>query len=351
MALEVDIEKTAGSFHLQTAFSCGNGVMGILGESGSGKSMTLKCIAGIEKPDRGRIVLDDRVLFDSERRICLSPQKRGVGYLFQNYALFPNMSVRENILCGCRFIKDQEARNKEAERMLELMKLGEVSALRPHQLSGGQAQRTALGRILVNRPDILMLDEPFSALDMHLRLKLQLELKSLLEKVGKPVIMVTHDRDEAFRMCDTIGVMKNGRMQAVKNTGELFDNPGSIEAAQINGCKNIADAVKTGDREVFVPSWNIHLKTEKPVKDSLCAVGIRAHYFYPQEKQNSFRIKLIREMEEPFEWVSEFRYEGQDEASPALWWRYPKDARPETMPKCLGVSPENVLLLIYNGGF
>ena len=123
MALEVDIEKRLGSFHLRAAFSCGREFMGILGASGCGKSMTLKCIAGIEKPDRGRIVLDSRVLFDSEKRITLPPQQRRVGYLFQDYALFPGMTVRENILCGLHREKDKQKREKRTEDMLELLRL------------------------------------------------------------------------------------------------------------------------------------------------------------------------------------------------------------------------------------
>ena len=345
MALEVEIEKRAGDFHLQTAFTCGQELLGILGASGCGKSMTLKCIAGIEKPDRGRIVLDGRVLFDSDRGISLSPQKRRVGCLFQNYALFPNRNVRQNILCGLQWEKDRARRENEAGRVIEMLGLSECEKLYPAQLSGGQAQRTALGRILVNRPEILMLDEPFSALDMHLRLKLQMELLNLLKDFGKPVLMVTHDRDEAFRMCRRLGVMERGRMLTVKDTRELFADPESRAAAAITGCKNISAAVKTGEHEVFVPSWNLHLCTDRPVGDHLTAVGIRAHHFSPSETRNRFRMKVIREMEEPFEWVSEFRMEGQQTDSPAVWWRYARELRPDTMPEYLGTSPESIMLL------
>ena len=218
MALEVNIEKRAGDFHLRVSFCSGEEFLGILGPSGSGKSMTLKCIAGIEKPDRGRIVLDGNVLYDSERGIHLPPQKRHVGYLFQTHALFPNMTVKQNILCGLHDEKDRQKKEHLVREMLRLLQLENTASLRPHQLSGGQAQRAALGRILVNRPDLLMLDEPFSALDAHLRLKLQMELKSLLNGYGRGVLMVTHDRDEAFRMCSRIGIMDDGRMLSVRKT-------------------------------------------------------------------------------------------------------------------------------------
>ena len=345
MTLEVDIEKRAGSFHLRAAFSCGKEFLGILGASGSGKSMTLKCIAGIERPDRGRIVLDGRVLFDSEKKINLAPQQRRVGYLFQHYALFPSMTVRQNILCGLQAEKDRRKREARAETMMEMLQIRELASLRPEALSGGQAQRAALGRILVNEPDLLMLDEPFSALDSHLRLKLQAELKSLLSGYGRGVIMVTHDRGEAYRMCDRLGVMEQGRMGKVKKTKELFADPETKEAAVMTGCKNIAAAEKTGDREVFVPEWNIRLATGRPVRDGLKAVGIRAHDLHPEEQANRFPVRVLQEMEEPFEWISEFLYQNQNPGSTPLWRRYPREFRCQESPEELGVSPDNILLL------
>lgn len=345
MTLDVDIEKQAGDFHLQAQFTCRDDFLGILGRSGCGKSMTLKCIAGIERPDRGWIVLDGHTLFDSDRKVNLPPQKRHVGYLFQNYALFPNMTVRQNILCGLHSEKDKAKKEEETDRVLALLQITETQGLRPAQLSGGQAQRVALGRILVNRPSLLMLDEPFSALDSHLRLKLQMELKELLSDYGHGFLMVTHDRDEAFRMCGKIGVMDKGRMLTVKPTKELFADPGTMEAAAITGCKNIVTAKKAGDHTVYVPDWNIRLETVKPVGDDLAGIGIRAHYFNPKTPVNVFPVRFVREMEEPFEWVSEFRYEGQAFDAPAVWWRYPKEKRLQQPPSHLGVSPANILLL------
>ena len=345
MALEVNIEKQAGSFHLRAAFSCGREFLGILGASGSGKSMTLKCIAGIEKPDRGRIVLDGKTLFDSDKNINLPPQQRRVGYLFQHYALFPGMTVRQNILCGLHAEKDRRKREEKADRMLEMLRIREIASLRPDVLSGGQAQRAALGRILVNEPDLLMLDEPFSALDTYLRLKLQAELKNLLSGYEHGIIMVTHDRDEAFRMCDRLGVMEQGCMETVKKTKELFADPETRAAAVLTGCKNIAAAEKTGDREVFVPDWNVRLETGAKVRDGLKAVGIRAHDFHPGEPANRFPVRILQEMEEPFEWIGEFLYQKQIPGSTPLWWRYPREFRNPEPPGALGVSPDDILLL------
>lgn len=345
MALEVDIEKRLGAFHLRAAFCCDRETLGILGPSGSGKSLTLKCIAGIERPDRGHIALDGQVLFDSQRKIDLPPQKRRVGYLFQSYALFPGMTVRQNLLCALHAERDRKARATRVDAMLKLLQLRDAADLRPEALSGGQAQRTALGRILLNAPDLMMLDEPFSALDAHLRLRLQMEMKDLLAGFGRGVLLVTHDRDEAYRLCDRLGVMSAGRMTTVKDTKALFADPETRAAAALTGCKNIADAVKTSPREVFVPAWNARLVTDVPVRDGLVAVGIRAHSFKPDEALNRFPVRILKEMEEPFAWVSAFRFEGQAPDAPALWWRYPRECRPTETPEALGVAPGEVLLL------
>ena len=345
MSLYVDIEKQLGNFSLKVSFESGDEILGLLGASGCGKSMTLKCIAGIEKPDRGKIILDGETLFDSERKINLTPQKRQVGYLFQNYALFPNMTVRENILCGLHREKDKSQREQILSETLELLKLTDLSNHKPNQLSGGQAQRTALARILVNRPRIMMLDEPFSALDSHLRLKLQMQLRDLLKHFGRGVLMVTHDRNEAYHMCNRIAMIDNGQLLTLKETKEFFANPESVPAAILSGCKNIAKANKVGDYEVEIPEWNLRLTTKERVRDNLSAIGIRAHYFNTRCPQNRYEVEFVREMEEPFEWVLEFRFKGQSPESESIWWRLSKDKKPAEFPKELGVAASNILLL------
>ena len=345
MSLLVDIRKQLGTFRLDVSFTAENGVTTLLGASGCGKSMTLKCIAGIEKPDEGRIVLDGEVLFDSEKKINLPPQKRRVGYLFQNYALFPNMTVRQNILCGLCREKDRAVREKRLREMLKLMQLESLENHKPAQLSGGQQQRTALARIVVSEPRVLLLDEPFSALDGHLRDSLKIELRDLLDRFGREVLMVTHDRNEAYNMSRMIAVMDAGRLLTVQPTKQLFADPGSAAAASLTGCKNIAEAVKCGEYEVEVPSWGIRLKSAVPVRDDLKAVGIRAHYFGVSTNQNRFPITYVEEMEEPFEIILQFRFLGQDPASPPIWWRIPKDRRPASFPGELGIAPANILLL------
>ncbi|MCR5663753.1 MAG: ATP-binding cassette domain-containing protein [Oscillospiraceae bacterium] len=345
MSLIVDIRKDLGGFKLEASFEAENGITCLLGSSGCGKSLTLKCIAGIEKPDRGRIELDGRVLFDSRRHVNLRPQERRVGYLFQNYALFPNMTVRQNLLCGLHREKDKGHREGRVKEMLRMLRLEELENRKPSQLSGGQQQRAALGRILLSEPKLLMLDEPFSALDAHLRDSLKIELRDMLLHYGREVLMVTHSREEAYTMSSRIAVMDQGRLLCVKDTKELFADPGSVAAAVLTGCKNIAEARKTGDHEVEVPAWGIRLETAQPVGDGLKAVGIRAHYFNPSARQNRFGVEFVETMEEPFESTLQFRCRGQDPVSPPIWWRVPKDRLPQRFPEELGVAPANVLLL------
>ena len=345
MSLHVDIRKRLGSFTLDVTFSAENGITSLLGASGCGKSMTLKCIAGIEKPDEGRIELDGTVLFDSAQKINLPPQKRRVGYLFQNYALFPNMSVRQNILCGLNREKDRDAKERRLREMLRMMQLEGLEDRKPAQLSGGQQQRAALARILVNDPQILLLDEPFSALDGHLRDSLKVEMRDLLERFGREVLMVTHDRNEAYNMSREIAVMDNGRLLTIKPTKALFADPGSVQAAILTGCKNIVEARRVDEHTVEIPEWGVRMETKDTVKEGLCAIGVRAHYFNPNAAQNRFPVRFIEEMEEPFETILHFRYENQREGSPAIWWRLPKEKRPRHFPAELGVAAANILLL------
>ena len=345
MSLIVDIKKKLGSFELESKFEAQNGVTCLLGPSGCGKSMTLKCIAGIEKPDSGHIALDGVVLYDSEKGINLPPQKRHVGYLFQNYALFPNMTVRQNILCGMRHEMDKAVKEEKLKKMLDMFQLNGLENHRPAQLSGGQAQRTALARIMVSEPQLLLLDEPFSALDAYLRGKLMIEMRDVLARFGREVIMVTHNRDEAYNMSREIAVMDSGKLLTVNKTKALFADPGSVPAAILTGCKNIAAAEKRGEYEVFVPDWGVTLTTAQPIGDDIKAIGIRAHYFNPTAPTNRCEVEYCDDMEEPFEWIIEFRFKSAALTAPSVWWRVTKDKRPQTFPAELGIASANILLL------
>ena len=218
MGLEVQMEKKFPGFQLNVDFHTEGGCMGILGASGCGKSMTLKCIAGIEKPDKGKIVLNGRILYDSEKKISLSVQERNVGYLFQDYALFPTMTVEQNLAVAMKGKKrEKEQKIKEQIRRFRLEGL---ERRYPSQISGGQQQRVALARMLLHQPEIIMLDEPFSALDGFLKDELQLEMLELLKDYGKDVLMVSHSRDEIFRFCDRLILLEDGKSILKGSTAE-----------------------------------------------------------------------------------------------------------------------------------
>lgn len=301
MGLQVEIRKELSGFTLEVAFHSENGVLGLLGGSGSGKSMTLKCIAGLLRPDEGHIELDGKVLFDSASRICLAPQRRNTGYLFQNYALFPNMTVARNILCG---YKGEEGQ-RELQRMLERFQLSGMEARYPHQLSGGQQQRVALARMMISRPQVLMLDEPFSALDAYLREEMQLEVSRMLEEYQGITLLVSHDRDEIYRLSDQIAIYDRGRIVRIGDKQEVFLHPQICAAATMTGCKNIFPAYACGTDAIAVPDWGVVLHTSGNVDASIAAVGVRAHYFdvVEREGENTLVCTIQSVVESPFEMI------------------------------------------------
>lgn len=230
MSLKVDIHKKFDGFSLDNSFETDDLITGFLGSSGCGKSMTLKCIAGIIKPDEGFISLNGRVLFDSSKGINIKPQERHVGYLFQNYALFPTMNVKKNILTGMSKNMDKSERAEELEKVLKLFQLEGLETHMPYQLSGGQQQRVAIARMLTSKPELILLDEPFSALDSFLRKTLQRELADLLKDVKKQTLIVTHSQKEVRAMTTKLFIMNKGHIIAQGKTEELFDNPPNDES-------------------------------------------------------------------------------------------------------------------------
>ena len=358
MSLSVCIEKKLDNFILNVSFESEGGTVGFLGPSGCGKSMTLKCIAGVEKPDRGRIVLNGRTLFDSEKGINLRPQQRKVGYLFQQYALFPNMTVEENILCGLHEKRDQQKSREKVQEYLEKMDLLTERKKYPGEISGGQQQRTALARMLAAEPELLLLDEPFSALDSHLRLRMQVEMKTLLREVGKDAIFVSHSRDEIYRMCDQLAVMEQGKLCGFGNTKLMFEQPANLSCAVLTGCKNIAPGKKIGTHSVLVPAWNMRFDIRTEVPEEPFFLGIRAHSFDRDENQNRVKVTITGCMEEPFEVIYTFRYQDMPKETHDIWWRISKkeqlsleNSESEWSAKeevCLGVAPDQIMLLPTN---
>lgn len=338
--LKVNIQKKLKEFDLDVDFELEKGCLGILGPSGCGKSMTLKSIAGIVNPDSGVVSLTtdkETTYFDSEKKINLKPQKRNVGYLFQNYALFPNMTVEENVAIGL-------SKNEDKSTVSEIIKRFHLEGLEkryPRQLSGGQQQRVALARIMAYGPDVILLDEPFSAMDTFLKEQLRLELVNSLKDFDGFSILVTHNRDEAFQFCDELIILDQGKVIAKGNTHEVFENPKKVQVARLTGCKNISKIEIIDEHHVKSLDWGLELETSKEISSNITHIGIRAHDFSPAQKDelNAFDTENSTKIEMPFEW--------EITLANGLWWKRDKQIHEHEfeIPDYLKVDPKNIILL------
>ena len=343
MALIVDIEKTLGDFHLNVHFTAEREVMALLGASGCGKSMTLGCIAGIVRPDKGHIELNGRVLFDSEKKIDLPPQKaKGRLPVSAVRAVPAHDSGAEH---PRRRARPPEKRAGQAVReVLHAFRLEGLENNRPSQLSGGQQQRCALARILVGQPELVLLDEPFSALDAYLKWQVELELSDILKNLSCGTLFVTHNRDEVYRLCDTVCVLNKGKSDPKETVKELFRAPATMGAALISGCKNVSAAeVKQGEA-LFCRDWNVTLKTALHVPENIAYVGVRAHYFTTEGTENAIPCTVERVVENPFSTVVMLQTTGAGrlrwELDKAVW-----ETLSGTEKLTLYVRPEDVMPL------
>ena len=345
MSIIVDIEKSFGSFHLKVSFSAGDETLALLGASGCGKSMTLKCIAGIETPDSGHIIVDGITLFDSEKGINLKPQERRVGLMFQNYALFPNMTVLQNIYAGAKRERDKAKRDAAVQQIMDTFDLNEFAGRFPHQLSGGQQQRVSLARILVSSPRILLLDEPFSALDSHLRFRLEQETRAVIRSFGKSVLLVSHDRDEVFRMADSIAVMHDGKIEICGEKRSVFRNPTTKTSAVLTGCKNISRLERRAEGRIYAADWGMELHVSGDTSNAAW-LGIRMHDICKGGEENAFRCRVVGEIENPFSYTIMLRPIGLNN-SISIGWELDKETwselRAEEVDICL--PKEDILLL------
>lgn len=273
--LEVDIVKRYPGFTLELAFECDHETLGILGASGCGKSQTLRAIAGIMKPDEGKIVLNGTTFFDSAAKIDLPPRERNVSYLFQNYQLFPNMTVLGNITAGMPKDYSKERLEKEARALIDFFKLGSLENKFPRKLSGGQQQRVALARMLGSKPSVLMFDEPFSALDANLKSEIYPELLEMLADFEGPKLYVSHDIDEAFMFCDRMCVIDHGSIVDAGTTERVVQDPKSLASMKLAGILNTSPVRRIDEHTVEVSDWKIRLHVDKPVPEDARFIGIR----------------------------------------------------------------------------
>ena len=351
MEAEIRIKKRLGDFLLETDISGDIRRLGILGESGCGKSLTLRCISGIEKPDEGIIRIGDRVLFDSGKGIDLKSRHRRTGYLFQSYALFPNMTVTENISAGIK--GSGREKQKKAEEMIETFRLQGLEKHLPRQLSGGQQQRVALARLLAAEPEVILLDEPFSALDAFLKDTLIQEMDEYLGLNSLPVILVSHSRDEVYRLCDRTAVMDRGRVLVSGPTCEVFSAPLYARAAALTGCKNILEAVRKDDHTLYLPVWEVILSFPGVIPADCRYAGIRAHDLIPvydEPGEDCLRVGKFYEARVQFErqyYISPGR--GQVPESGRLRFfvqrEYAERIDKDGMPEYLRIPAEKVMLL------
>lgn len=307
MSLSVSIKKSFPAFTLDVDIEAGNEIIGWLGESGCGKSLTMRCIAGIETPDEGKIVVNGKTFFEREAgkrpTVNLSPQERKTALLFQNYMLFPNLTVAENVAAGIDRKLPKEERNAQVDAELKRFGLDGFGKRYPSQLSGGQQQRVALARMLAAKPDILMLDEPFSALDAHLKGVLEQNLAGLFETFHGTILYVSHDIDEALRFCDRIAVIEKGHVMEVSTGNNLVNNPQSAASIKLSGCKNTTPAHRIDDHRVFLPAWGIEVETDKPAPQNLTYMGVRA-FFLERAKEpgrNTYRVRVVRTSDSRFD--------------------------------------------------
>lgn len=307
MSLSVSIKKHFPAFTLDVNIEAGNETLGWLGESGCGKSLTMRCIAGIETPDEGKIVVNGKTFFEREAgkrpTVNLSPQERKTALLFQNYMLFPNLTVAENVAAGIDRKLPKEEREAQVNAELKRFGLDGFGKRYPSQLSGGQQQRVALARMLAAKPDILMLDEPFSALDAHLKGALEQNLAGLFETFHGTILYVSHDIDEALRFCDRIAVIEKGHVMEVSTGNNLVNNPQSAASIKLSGCKNATPARRINDHRVFLPAWGIEVETDNPVQENLTCMGVRA-FFLEQAKEpgrNTYRVRVVRTSDSRFD--------------------------------------------------
>ncbi len=297
--LLVDIEKSLPNYTLITSFTADNYPLGLLGASGAGKSMILRCIAGLEKPSSGCIVLNGRVLFDEQKQINLPVRDRSIGFVFQNYALFPHLNVAQNIAFGLQHLSPLE-RNRRVNELITLMHLQGMQTRHPKNLSGGQQQRVALARALAMQPEVLLLDEPFSALDTHLRSQLEKQLIAIVNNYQGVTLFVTHNLEEVYRVCKNLLVLSEGKTAAYGSKESIFEHPRTFTTAQITGCKNFSRAQVISPQKVRAIDWDCTLHVTEAISNPL-HIGIRAHQliFSDTPTVNTFPCWVVQTSETP----------------------------------------------------
>jgi molybdate transport system ATP-binding protein len=300
----------SAGFTLEVEFAAAQGVTVLFGPSGAGKTLMLDAVAGFVKPDEGRVMLDDEILYDGATKVCLRPQKRNCGYVFQNYALFPHMTLRENLAFAAER-RPRLERHRRVADMLEKFRLTEVAGRRPHEVSGGQRQRCSIARALIGEPKMLLLDEPATGLDAPLRAELYDALRRVKEDFKTPMLLVTHDLAECFELAEDMLIVHQGRVVQKGMPRVILDEPANLEVARLLGAFNLIDAeiltldpgrdvsrLRVGEFELSGPYFKGHLKGDRV---TLC---VRPEQLIATAREgkpgpNQIPVELARVVERP----------------------------------------------------
>lgn len=355
--LKIRLKKSLKEFSLDISFSVDQEILAIVGASGCGKTMTLKCIAGLFQPDEGSISLDEKLLYDAQAGINLPPRQREVGFVFQNYALFPHMSVIDNVAFGIRQLKKHDVKER-VNLLLQKMRLEQFGQRYPGQLSGGQQQRVAIARALANEPRVLLLDEPFSALDSIVKESLQEELMELQNYFTGHVILVTHNLAEAYKMSSRIAVYEAGRIMQWDDKRIIIDQPANSNIARLTGVKNLFNAVieEIGNKHTLVHIqgleglFRIDSKASARLsKGQQVCVGIRTEHvkLLAENGENTFPAAAVQMVDEISASVYHFRSSQQQGKHFEIEVKVPRQASIEiNKSTCcyLHLPPENLFI-------
>lgn len=357
------LEKSFGKVEVlkDINIQIGNGeVLTIIGPSGSGKSTFLRCLNLLEKPTGGELWFNGRLI---DGKTDVKMLRRDVGMVFQSFNLFPMFSAVENVMYAPVHINklDKKQAKEEAMELLSRVGMADRANHYPGELSGGQQQRVALARILVYEPDVIMLDEPFSALDYYLKEQLQFQVREVLRGYTGDVLMVSHSRDEVYRFCEKSIILNRGQVAMKGETRAIFQKPENVTAARLTGCKNFSRIRRIGEYEVEALDWGLTFQTEEAVAAEHAYIGIRAHQFYPARgSANEFTCEWGDTLCQPFEWdvllrpVENAGAAGDKENAlerEVIWWKvdykqsdslnqYQRGDRVR-----LGIAPGDIMLL------
>ena len=346
MKLRVDIIKDVGASRLDARMEAESGAaLALLGDYQSGKSVILRCVAGLDEPDEGRVLLDGEPLFDSSRHLNLPPQQRRIGYLIPGGGLFPNMTVRENIAA----VSVRAERQRVTEEALQRFRLADLADRRPAQISDPERWRVVLARLAAFHPAAVLLDEPFVGLDEFRRFEMEQETAAFLADFDGPVIWATHDRGEAYRNCPYICPLENGVSQEIMSAERLITRPETESAARLSGCENIVTAIPRHNA-VFLPEWGVTLRSAYPIPPLLKRVGIRARQVRVAEPDlvNAFAASVVRVMEDISATVVILRPDGAALDAPLLRMEMDRNAWraiPDRRSLTISIGPQDVLLL------